>query len=139
MIIATFDGRDSLRRLLRSIAENFRCCDAEYEVIVANNVHNPNIFKCIAALADEFRQVYGDSFRQVEEPLAGKCRAQNGAILETRGGVLAVVDDDVASPSQLAISARVKTRYGAIAGIRSAKICRKLVTTEEALFRSKSL
>jgi hypothetical protein len=131
MIIATFDGRDSLRRLLGSIAENFRCCDAEYEVIVANNVHNPNILKCIAALADEFRQV--------EEPLAGKCRAQNGAILETRGGVLAVVDDDVASPSQLAISARVKTRYGAIAGIRCAKICGKSGATEEALFRSKSL
>ena len=82
IIIATFDRRDSLRRLLGSIAENIRSCAAEYEVIVANNAHNPNISKCIAALADEFRQVYGDSFREVEEPLAGKCRAQNRAILE---------------------------------------------------------
>jgi hypothetical protein len=108
-------------------------------VIIANSARPkllPNVF---LALAAELRQVYGDSLRQGEEPLAGKCRAQNSAILETRGGVLAVVDDDVTSPSQLAICARVKTRYGAIAGIRCAKICGKSGATEEAFFRSKSL
>jgi len=107
IIIATFDRRDSLRRLLGSIAENFRSCDAQYEVIVANNARDPNIAKCIAALANEFRQVYGDSFRQVEEPLAGKCRAQNRAILEARGEVLAFFDDDVTvTPNWLEVTAR---------------------------------
>ena len=37
IIIATFDRRDSLRRRLGSIAENFRSCDVVYEVIIANS------------------------------------------------------------------------------------------------------
>jgi hypothetical protein len=37
IIIGTFDRRDSLRRRLGSIAENFRFCDVVYEVIIANS------------------------------------------------------------------------------------------------------
>ena len=107
VIIAAFDRCDSLHRLLTSIAENFRPCDAEYEVIVANNARDPNISKRIAALVEEFRRLYGDCFRQVEEPLPGKCRAQNRAILEARGAVLVFFDDDVTVTSGwLAVTAR---------------------------------
>jgi hypothetical protein len=50
-----------------------------------------------------FAKFYGDSFRQVEEPLAGKYRAQIG-----RGSrrVLAFVDDDVTVTSNWAVTAR---------------------------------
>ncbi len=95
VIIAAYDRCDSLRRLLGSIAENFDRREAEYEVIVANNAREPRTAAAIAALVEEFRRARGDQFRHIVEPLAGKCRAQNRAIREARGQVIAFFDDDV--------------------------------------------
>lgn len=95
VIIAAYDRCDSLRRLLASIAGNFDRREADYEVIVANNARDPKAAAAIAALTEELRRAQGDHFRHIEEPLPGKCRAQNQAIRLARGDVLAFFDDDV--------------------------------------------
>jgi len=107
VIIAAYDRCDSLRRLLVSIAGNFDRREADYEVIVANNAREPKAAAAIAALAEEFRRVRGDHFRHIEEPLPGKCRAQNKAIQMARGDVLAFFDDDVVvTPDWLRVAGR---------------------------------
>jgi len=95
VIIAAYDRYESLRRLLASIVGNFDRRETDYEVIVANNARDPKAAASIAALAEEFRRAQGDHFRHLEEPLPGKCRAQNKAIHLARGDVLAFFDDDV--------------------------------------------
>lgn len=95
VIIAAYNRCNSLRRLLASIAENFDEREADYEVIVANNARNPKMAQEIAALTEEFRRAHGNRFRHIEEPLPGKCRAQNQAIRLARGEVIAFFDDDV--------------------------------------------
>lgn len=107
IIIASFDRCQSLRSLLGSIAENFHQDDAEYEVIVANNARDPKAAASIAALAEEFRRNHGDHFRHIAEPLPGKCKAQNTAIRQARGDVIAFFDDDVVVTSDwLRVAAR---------------------------------
>jgi len=95
IIIASFDRCESLRRLLGSIADNFHQRDAEYEVIVANNARDPQAVASIAALTEEFRRTHGDHFRHIAEPLPGKCKAQNTALAQARGDIVAFFDDDV--------------------------------------------
>lgn len=107
VVIATFDRCDSLRRLLSSIAEGFHPCRGEYEVIVANNARDPIVAAQIAALVEEFQRKHGDGFCQVEEPLPGKCKAQNRAILKAQGALIAFFDDDVVvTPDWLAVTTR---------------------------------
>ena len=95
IIIATYERCDSLHRLLGSIAEHFGSSDVAHEVIVANNARDERISARVSQIVQELRQRQGDYFRQVWEPAAGKCRAQNKAIGEARGSILAFFDDDV--------------------------------------------
>jgi GT2 family glycosyltransferase len=107
VIIAAYNRCDSLRRLLASIAENFDERVADYEVIIANNARDPKMAAGIAALAEEFRTAHGDHFRHIEEPLPGKCSAQNHAIRIARGDVFAFFDDDVVvTPDWLRVAGR---------------------------------
>ena len=69
--------------------------DADYEVIVANKARDPKAVADIAAVAEEFRRAQSDHFRHIEEPVPGKCRAQNKTIHQACGDVLAFFDDDV--------------------------------------------
>ncbi|MGH7929166.1 MAG: glycosyltransferase family 2 protein [Candidatus Binatia bacterium] len=106
VIIATYDRVDSLRRLLTGIREHFGSSNMEHEVIVANNARDDAIARRIDRLVDEFGKAGGVEFRLVREPLAGKCRAQNAAIREARGEILAFFDDDVeVTPQWLNIAA----------------------------------
>jgi len=95
IIIATYDRFDSLRRLLTSIRRHFGALDIEHEVIVANNARDESIAREIDHVVREFSTAGNVEFRVVREPLAGKCRAQNGAIRAARGKILAFFDDDV--------------------------------------------
>lgn len=107
IIIATCERCDSLRRLLAGIAENFGSSDVDHEVIVANNARDDDISQRIAEMVEEFRERHGDNFRLVKESSPGKCKAQNKAVLESRGAVLAFFDDDViVTPGWLPVAAR---------------------------------
>jgi GT2 family glycosyltransferase len=106
IIIATYDRSDSLRRLLEGIQKHFVSLDVEYEVIVANNARDDAIARQVDKVVSDFQNQNGVLFRRVREPLPGKCRAQNQAIRQARGAVLAFFDDDVeVTPNWLAVAA----------------------------------
>ena len=106
IIIVTYDRVDCLRGLLAGIAAHFGKLDISHEVIVANNARDERITEEITKLTDEFRNSQRVAFRHVREPLAGKCRAQNSAIRQAKGSVLAFFDDDVeVTPQWLSVAA----------------------------------
>ena len=106
IIIATYDRVDCLRGLLAGIAAHFGKLDIPHEVIVANNARDERITQEIAKLTEEFSHSQRVAFRQVREPLAGKCRAQNAAIGAAQGSVLVFFDDDVeVTPEWLTVAA----------------------------------
>ncbi len=106
IIIASYDRVDSLHRLLRGIEQYFGGLGITYEVIVANNARDEKVAQEYTRLVDEFRNSGRITFREVREPLAGKCRAQNAAILQAKGSVLAFFDDDVEiTPQWLSVAA----------------------------------
>ena len=95
VIIATYERCESLHRLLENLTEDFDASGVEHEVIVANNARDEQVATRIRQIVDDLSRRHGDRFRHVREALAGKCRAQNKAIGEARGSVLAFFDDDV--------------------------------------------
>jgi GT2 family glycosyltransferase len=106
IVIATYDRWELLRGLLSSIREHFDTAGVEYEVIVADNSRNDEISKKIEQVVEFFRNSGRAEFRIVEEPLAGKCRAQNAAIKLARGEIIAFFDDDVVvTPEWLNVAA----------------------------------
>ncbi len=106
IVIATYDRWELLRGLLSSIREHFDTAGVEYEVIVADNSRNDEISKKIEQVVEVFRSSGRAEFRMVEEPLAGKCRAQNAAIKLARGEIIAFFDDDVVvTPEWLNVAA----------------------------------
>jgi glucosyl-dolichyl phosphate glucuronosyltransferase len=106
IIIATFDRDESLRRLLNGIHEHFSSVNIAYEVIIANNARDDKIAQRVDQVIRDFQHRNGTVFRQVREPLPGKCRAQNLAIRQARGAVLAFFDDDVeVTPQWLSVAA----------------------------------
>ena len=105
-IIATYDRCESLNRLLSGIATGFGGSEIDHEVIVANNARDHNIARCIDEMVNSFRRDYGKRFRSVREPNPGKCKAQNHAIRQASGDVLAFFDDDVVvAPDWLSVAA----------------------------------
>ena len=95
VIVATYERCESLQRLLESLTEHFGASSVEYEVIVANNARDERVAARVGQMVDNLGYRYADKFRHVREPSAGKCRAQNKAIGEARGSILAFFDDDV--------------------------------------------
>jgi glycosyltransferase involved in cell wall biosynthesis len=106
IIIATFDRDESLRRLLNGIHEHFSAVNIAHEVIIANNARDDKIAEKVDQVIMDFQHRNGTVFRQVREPLPGKCRAQNVAIRQARGAILAFFDDDVeVTPQWLGVAA----------------------------------
>ncbi|HXG53405.1 MAG TPA: glycosyltransferase [candidate division Zixibacteria bacterium] len=95
VIIAAFERPASLERLLASIERHFAGAGVSYEVIVANNARDRSVSERIDAVVREFSGRDGRVFRAVREPAPGKCRAQNRAIADAGGSILAFFDDDV--------------------------------------------
>ena len=111
IIIATYDRVDFLRGLLAGIAAHFGKLNIFHEVIVANNARDERIAEEIAKLIDEFRNSDRIAFRQVREPLAGKCRAQNVAIRAAKGSIMVFFDDDIeVTPDWLTVAAEFYQR-----------------------------
>lgn len=106
IVIATYDRWELLRGLLSSIREHFEASGVTHEVIVANNSRNDELSKKIEQVVEGFRGSGRAEFRIVEEPLPGKCRAQNAAIKLARGEIIAFFDDDVVvTPEWLKVAA----------------------------------
>ena len=119
IIIATYDRCDSLRRLLRGIADHFTDSPISHEVVVANNARDDSVAARIDEIVAEFQLHYGDRFRRSREPLPGKCKAQNGAIRDSTGAILAFFDDDVeVAPEWLSVADDFfgATRYDVMQG-----------------------
>ena len=119
IIIPTYDRCESLRRLLFGIDRHFGKVDIDHEVIVANNAPDDESARRIEGVVGEFQQNPRGRFRHVRESSAGKCRAQNAAIAQSKGSILAFLDDDVeVSPDWLAVVADFfrRTTFDAMQG-----------------------
>ena len=95
IIIATSGRVDKIRRLSEGLSRLEGRERIDHEVIIANNAPDEATARAVEALVHEYAQRGGNRFRQVREPIPGKCRAQNRAISATRGSILAFLDDDL--------------------------------------------
>jgi GT2 family glycosyltransferase len=106
IIIATSGRVEKVRRLLDGLARVRGAAEIDHEVIVANNAADEELAQAVEVLVRE-QAARGRRCRQIREPVPGKCRAQNKAIDEARGAILAFLDDDLeVSPEWLISIAR---------------------------------
>jgi glycosyltransferase involved in cell wall biosynthesis len=91
VILCTYNRSESLAKALESIAASAVPETVAWEVLVVDN----NSKDGTRAVAEDFSARYPGRFRYLFEPRQGKSYALNGAIRESRGRVLAFVDDDV--------------------------------------------
>ncbi len=91
VILCTFDRCAYLRKVLDSIAGSELPESVEWEVLIVDN----NSSDQTPEVAREFTVRYPAHFRYILEPQQGKSHALNTGIRESRGDVLAFVDDDV--------------------------------------------
>lgn len=96
VIVCTFNRSVSLRAALESVAASVVSPSITWEVLIVDN----NSSDETKAVAEEFCRRYPGRFRYVFEPQPGKSYALNTGIGESRGEILAFLDDDVTvSPS----------------------------------------
>jgi glucosyl-dolichyl phosphate glucuronosyltransferase len=91
VILCTYNRCEYLRKVLDSIAGSVLPDSVEWEVLVIDN----NSIDQTPEIAKEFAARYPGRFRYISEPRQGKSHALNTGIRESRGDVLAFVDDDV--------------------------------------------
>ena len=90
-ILCTYNRHRYLRKALESIAGSVLPESVDWEVLVVDNNSNDQT----PEIANEFVVRYPGRFRYIIEPQPGKSCALNTGIRESRGDVLAFVDDDV--------------------------------------------
>src|SRR5437870_5885439 len=95
VMIASSGRVEKIRRLLESLCRVQRRETIDHEIVIANNATDDKTSSRVEALVKEFNDKNGARFRQVREPVPGKCRAQNRTIPLTHGRILAFLDDDV--------------------------------------------
>ena len=106
IIIASFDRPESLDRLLTGLAEHFVKSSLDFEVLLANNARGEDASRQLDAVIEKFKAMLPGRVRRIREPNPGKCRAQNRAIAEAKGAILAFFDDDVQlTPDWLPVTA----------------------------------
>jgi len=91
VILCTFNRCDSLERALDSVSAQVNLQSADWEVVVVDN----NSKDGTRTVAEAFCQRYPGRFRYVFEKEQGKSYALNTGIRESRGKILAFMDDDV--------------------------------------------
>lgn len=95
-IIVASSGRvEKIRRLLESIYRAEGRDRIKPEVVIANNAGSETVAEAVRSLTREFDGRDGVRCREVREPVAGKCRAQNKSIPLTTGRIIVFLDDDV--------------------------------------------
>ena len=95
IIIATSGRREKLGRLLDGLYRAHGWEQGHCEIVVANNAPDEIGGKAVEDLVKEYSGRAGPRCRQVREVIPGKCRAQNRAIRQAEGSILAFFDDDL--------------------------------------------
>lgn len=95
VIIATSERVETLRRLLERLCRVQGTETIDHEIIVANNARDETLARAVRDLVEQYSRRHGGRYREVREPIPGKCRAQNRAIASAKGSILAFLDDDV--------------------------------------------
>jgi len=91
VILCTRNRCQILAGALESIADSVLPESVEWEVLVVDNNSNDQT----PEVAREFAARYPGRFRYIFEPRPGKSHAMNTGVRESRGDILAFVDDDV--------------------------------------------
>jgi glucosyl-dolichyl phosphate glucuronosyltransferase len=91
VVLCTYNRCNSLAKALDSVAASVLPESVEWEVLIVDN-NSPDRTRDVV---EEFCRRYPSRFRYLFEPRQGKSYALNSAIEESRGNVLAFVDDDV--------------------------------------------
>ena len=91
VLICTYNRQQSLARALDSIAKSRLPASLTWEILVVDNNSSDQTRKVI----EEFCGRFPGRFRYLLEPHQGKSYALNAGIGESRGEVIAFVDDDV--------------------------------------------
>ena len=91
VILCTYNRYVYLKKVLDSIAASVLPESIKWEVLIIDNNSNDRT----PEVASEFAARYPGRFRYIFEPRQGKSHALNTGIRESRGDVLAFVDDDV--------------------------------------------
>lgn len=95
ILIATSGRVEKIRRLLEALYKVEGRERIEHDIVIANNAPDEATAAAVGALVREFAGRNGARCWQVREPVPGKCRAQNKTIPQTRGDIVAFLDDDV--------------------------------------------
>ena len=95
IVIATSGRLEKLGRLLEGLYRVQGWERNSHEIIVANNAPDEAGGKAVEGLVLDYSRREGPRCRQAREPVPGKCRAQNRAIRQAEGSVLAFFDDDL--------------------------------------------
>lgn len=90
LIIATYNRSAQLAETLRSVAEQ-QAPRGEWECVVVDNNSTDDTAACVARFAAEHPAL---ALRCVRETRQGLSHARNRGIAESRGEVIAVIDDD---------------------------------------------
>lgn len=96
VILCTYNRHLYLKKVLGGIASSVLPEAIDWEVLVIDNNSNDPTME----VAKEFVARYPGRFRYILEPQQGKSYALNTGIHESRGDVLAFVDDDVTVPPE---------------------------------------
>lgn len=95
IVIATSGRLEKLGRLLEGLFRVQGWNGTNHEIIIANNAADETGASAVGNLVEEYSRREGPRCRQVREPIPGKCRAQNRAIRQAEGSILAFFDDDL--------------------------------------------
>lgn len=95
IVIATSGRLEKLGRLLEGLFRVHGWNRTNHEIIIANNAADETGASAVANLVEEYSRRSGPRCREVREPIPGKCRAQNRAIRQADGSILAFFDDDL--------------------------------------------
>ncbi len=91
VIIVTYNRCQSLAKTLESVAASSLPRSVEWEVLVVDNDSTDQTRQVV----EDFRFSYPGRFRYLSEPNPGKSFGLNAGILDSRGNILAFIDDDV--------------------------------------------
>lgn len=91
VILCTYNRCDSLARALNSAVASTLPPSVEWEILVVDNNSNDQTSEVVAS----FCRRYPNRFRYVFEPEPGLSNARNAGIQQSRGNILAFMDDDV--------------------------------------------
>ena len=96
VVLCTYNRCDSLAKALESVARSSMPSSVEWDVLVVDN----NSRDGTRAVVERFCLEFPGRFRYVFEPQQGKSYALNRGIGQSKGDVIAFMDDDVEVDSQ---------------------------------------